>query len=146
MSNIHISNGRLLLQNITDELWYFVDVEIVDELPYLRISQSNIVVQSDYNPYVVIKDSDGYYDKLFLDTNDGEVHYGVERLIVGEPAIRLYLKGDGVYYEILMTINDGNPYVQIVDSSGNVLTTIPLPWRQITPAGFKTETTVIVLV
>lgn len=150
MPSPYISNGRLLLQSITDSEWYFVDVEIFESNPFIRPGQTAIEIgQGSFATYVVLLADDGTsYYKLSLNTvSPGVVHYSVDSLATPETPMRLFLRGtDGAYYEIVMTISseDGQGYMQIISAGGAVLSAIDWPFRAFAPAIPRPERQIIV--
>lgn len=118
---IHFSNGRILLQNITDNNWYYLDVGLNDAgLPALRPAQ--IIAfnngEVDYDPYVLIRANNGIVYKLGLLTNgDGKNDYSwVEADLPFEfRVINLFLKNSdtGLLYRVQGLIDEGDGEIRV---------------------------------
>jgi hypothetical protein len=119
----HISSGKLLLQNVSDNNWYYLDVRINAEgLPTLHPEQ--VIAfnngEVDYDTYVLIRANNGIVYQLGLKNNsDGEVDYSwIEAsLPFTQRPINLFLKNSttGLFYQISGVENDidGIVYVNV---------------------------------
>lgn len=133
--SVHFSGGRLLLQNVTDNDWYYIDVRInADGLPTLHPYQEAAFENGevDYDVYVLIRANNGIVYKLGLETNeDGEVTYSwVEATLpFTQRVINVFLKDTttGLLYQVTGVENDtdGIVYVNVAPA---------------TPAGVNTRT------
>lgn len=146
-SSLHYSNGRLLLQNETDDAWYYVDVQIVDSEAHLRPGQVAIDIGDvdTFSAAAYLIGPDGNTYKFYLATVDGEVHAGV---VESDPLplTRLFVKGtNGLYYEISVEIIELQTYIKLTLLSAQPASSINSPWRPIVPVSATSEKTVYVL-
>lgn len=163
----HFSQGRLLLQNVSDNNWYYLDVRINEEgRATLHPDQTIAFVNGavDYLSYVLIRANNGIVYKLGLQTNEhGEVDYSwVEAELPFEQIpINLFLKDSttGLLYKVtgLEDDNDGVVRVNVAQVSvttGTETQTIPCncpveasampPESNLTEAGVLEECSIIV--
>lgn len=118
---IHFSGGRLLLQNVSDNNWYYLDVRINAEgLPTLHPEQISAFDNGevDYSTYVLIRANNGIVYQLGLETNSsGEVDYSwVEAEVpFTQRPITLFLKDSttGLLYRVTGVENDIDGIVYI---------------------------------
>lgn len=147
-----INNGRVLLQNTTDELWYYLGVAL-NELaqPTLTPGTTSVDISSALAeraaPSFVLLADNGYYYKITLQTDGPVVTYNLELLSTPEPSQKLFLRESttGTFYEVVAVENeeDSTVYLSVIPI-GNDLATINSPWRQITPVTFQTKNTIYV--
>lgn len=164
---IHISNGRLLLKNFSNDSWYYIfaTVDDDDSLPHIEVSQTvaGDFSLSDYDEYVILRCADdGQLYRLDLYTNgDGKIDYRFELAVlpVSKRPSRIFVKDQVtlLLYEIKATqdVNTGLVHPQVVAYSTTGNTTIDKPFRChtpatvtenscISPANFFTKATVII--
>lgn len=131
MSALRVSNGQLYLQNISDNLWYTVDVDIFEGQPYLRPGQvAQTVPVGTYSSYAVLQGPDGLSYRFYLDTLEGVVTIGADETNPATPN-RIFVRGtDGLYYEIFLSLFEGQIYMSLA-RSGQVERFINSPYRLI---------------
>lgn len=144
----HISGGRILLQSITDESWYYVDVFTFEGNPAVQVSQvpAEDIPEDTFLGYIVLRGSDGEYYKLQLKDFEGDVFYNIsEPLEDREPSYRLFLKSSntGVTYEAILTLFEGEIYLALRNLNTNV-TTIQSPFKELFTMATVTPPTTMV--
>lgn len=151
MTTPHISNGRVLLQNTTDDLWYYLGVVPIDSEdstsePTLALDQTIVTITSSFSTYVVLKADNGDYYKMELVTISGVVTYKLTLLSTPEPVIRLVLKNltTDEYFRVVLVEpqEDGTVYAGLQSLLTNLIT-ISLPWRSEVSADFQPPRSII---
>lgn len=137
--SLHYSSGKLLLKNITDNLWYYVEVRIdsQDEHPHIYVHQeaSDEDGLSGYDEYAIICADNGDIYKLGLYTNSEDVvTYSFESSALTKPADRVFVKDTttGVRYSLTGVYNETylRAYLRISQVSVSAaLTTVDSPFR-----------------
>ena len=130
--SLHYSSGKLLLQNTSDDEWYYVEVRIDDDdgLPHIYPHQdiAGDYSLSDYDSYAIIRSAEGYLYKLSLRTDvDGNVTYdlSIADLPVTQLPVRIFIKDTttGLSYQLIVTEGvDGVGYPELV-TAGSIVST-----------------------
>lgn len=138
--SLHYSSGKLLLKNITDNQWYYLEVRVdaQDGLPHLYPHQTiaGDYSLSDYDEYAVIRANNGLLFKLYLETNNsGQIDFALtddfelEKL----PSI-LFLKDTTTSFLYLLQLlendQDGEVYPNLTNNfTGQTTTTVNSPFK-----------------
>lgn len=127
--SLYYNNGKLLLKS-SDSLWYYVDVDLNNGTPYLRIAQDSSLPPSPLpDEFAVIIGGDNNYYDFGLSTVGGAVYIYIIATDPG-PASVVSLRGtDGQTYRVQLSPYNGQVYVNLVAST--VIGIISLPWRGI---------------
>jgi hypothetical protein len=132
MSVPHYNNGRLLLKDQNSNNWYYVSITLLDGQPYINPGQDAVTVPATptFAENVVIRAADGNYYRLSLYSSEGVIFTAEEELATPEPPYRVFLRTDGVFYELVILPDElGNNYLSVIPASAGSVTTRCSPFK-----------------
>ncbi len=137
ISNLHYSSGRVLIKNTAlEDSWNYVGVEVFDDNGTISINQVAVTPSVEtYREYALLAYGNDVY-KFTLTSFQGFVDYTLQLVADNiEPLDRLFLLGNnGNYYELIISVFEGNATIAFQTLSSQPTTDICSPFRTIIQA------------
>lgn len=126
--SLQIIDGRLLVRNSTDGLWYYLCSYTIGADQFIQVFQTSTLPLGTPSEFAIIEASNGVFYKLYAETNNNNViHYSIDTLVGTQIAddFRIVDSVTGRYYKITITIVNGVGHVGLVNTGSDIC----VPWR-----------------